>query len=342
MASGLPVSSILKLASELPMLDVRSPGEYAQGHIPGAISFPLFSDTERAEVGTLYKQVGPESALICGLEIVGPKMAGFVREALILCPGKRIIIYCWRGGKRSGSMAWLLESAGFEVFLLKGGYKSFRTEVGSSHWPIPPLQILGGLTGSGKTEILKALRNKGAYILDLEAEARHKGSAFGSIGEAAQPTQEQFENNLFTLLVNFRTDQFPVWVEDESRAIGRLRIPEPLFLAIRESPHLFLQVPVSQRLDHVTSQYGQASIEILGDSIQRLAKRLGGLRVKEAMEALKNQDLRKAAALTLEYYDKAYLHGYGLRPQEICQQIQAEGKSWDEMAEILIKRDFRS
>jgi tRNA 2-selenouridine synthase len=337
MASGLPVSSVLKLAPDVPVLDVRSPGEYAQGHFPGAISFPLFSDSERAEVGTLYKQVDPQSAFLKGLEIVGPKMAGFVRDALTLAPGKRVVLYCWRGGKRSGSMAWLLEAAGFEVFVLKGGYKAFRQALVAGQWNIPLLQVLGGLTGSGKTEILGILRNKGEMVLDLEAEAKHKGSAFGNIGEPPQPTQEQFENNLFVLLYGLSKLQKRVWVEDESKAIGRLRIPAHLFEVIRDSPHVFLEVPLPQRLDHILAQYGTASVEILEVAIQKLAKRLGGLRLKEALLALNQNNLRQAAVLTLEYYDKAYLHGYGLRQKETCSTFRTEGRTKDEIADWLIQ-----
>jgi tRNA 2-selenouridine synthase len=174
------------------ILDVRSPAEYLQGHIPGAKSLPLLSDEERAKVGICYKQQGRETAVELGFEIVGPKCADFITQAKHLAPDKIVRLYCWRGGMRSESMAWLLERAGFHVTLLTGGYKAFR-RWGRSLFQIPQnIIILAGMTGTGKTEILKALAAKGEQILDLEQLANHRGSSYGSLGQLPQPTNEQF------------------------------------------------------------------------------------------------------------------------------------------------------
>jgi tRNA 2-selenouridine synthase len=315
MPEHLSVSSFLMKAVSVPVLDVRSPGEFEQGHIPGALSFPLFTDEERKEVGTLYKNAGKDKAFLKGLEFVGPKMAGFVRQAVRICPEKEVAVHCWRGGMRSGSMAWLLESAGFKVFLLKGGYKLFRQSVLTEDRLPERMLVLGGLTGSGKTPVLHALAASGFQVLDLERLANHKGSAFGSLGENPQPTQEQFENEIYTQLFHSDPERI-LWVEDESKAIGRVRVPNELYDRIRDSKVVFLDQKQETRLGRIVELYGTADPEALSDSIRKLAKRLGGLRLKTALDAVQCGDLREAASLVLEYYDKAYLFGLYQRNPE--------------------------
>src|SRR5687768_11630406 len=194
------IDDILRNIGQWQIIDVRSPGEYESGHIPGAINIPLFDDEERARVGTLYKQTSPESAMQEGLEIAGPKMAWYLESAkpLLKESDKNILIHCWRGGKRSGAIHWLFNFSGIKSYRLEGGYKSYRN---SAHAFFNDhtfdFRILGGYTGSGKTEILKELAKHGQQVVDLEKLAHHKGSAFGSIGEEKQPTNEQFENDLF-------------------------------------------------------------------------------------------------------------------------------------------------
>src|SRR5688572_29358357 len=174
----LAIEEFLQKAEKIPVLDVRAPKEFAAGHIPGALSFPLFSDEERAKVGTKYKQIGHDPAVLLGLDIFGPKMSGFVKAATKLAPEKEIALHCWRGGMRSGSVAWLLDFAGFKVNLLKPGYKGFR-HFALEHFEKPyKLLVIGGMTGSGKTKILPFLQQAGQQTIDLEQLARHKGSAF--------------------------------------------------------------------------------------------------------------------------------------------------------------------
>ena len=306
MTKTLPPSEFLAQCGNFPLFDVRSPGEYSRACIPGAISFPLFSDEERAKVGTTYKQVGSEAAFILGLQIVGPKMAGFVKQAIKLAPGRKVALHCWRGGQRSGSMAWLLRQAGFEVVLLQGGYKAYRNFVLEQLVEVKlPLRILGGKTGSGKTKILHALREKGEQIIDLEQLAHHKGSAFGFIGEKEQPTVEQFENDLFEAF-RIIDPARPVWVENESHSIGRVFIPDGLWHQMKVAPLVHIEIPEEARIANLLEDYVLEHTELLRVAFHKIATKLGGLRLKNALAALDEGDFATAAKIALEYYDKTY------------------------------------
>jgi tRNA 2-selenouridine synthase len=330
-----PVAFLNLLVQEkIPLFDVRSPGEFGQGHIPGAFSLPLFSDEQRKTVGTLYKVEGMEQAFLLGLDFVGPKMSGFVKQVGQLAPGRKVLLYCWRGGMRSGSMAWLLRSAGFEVWTLQGGYKSYRKEVLNTPFEPKKFFVLGGFTGSGKSEILQSMHQIGVQTLDLEKLACHKGSAFGAIGQNHQPTQEQFENELFARLFVLNHSE-PIWVEDESKAIGKIRIPESWFVQMRSAKVFFVDIPYENRLNHILSTYGKASKEDLEVSILKLKKRLGGLAMKVALDALNNNDLQSAAKIILNYYDKAYAHGLHERAPEQIVKLRLKCEKPEEAALIL-------
>lgn len=338
MARRLSTVSFLNQPEGLPMLDVRSPAEFALGHIPGAVSFPLFSDEERAEVGTLYKQEGRLKALLRGLEFTGPEMAGFVERALSLCPEGKAAMYCWRGGMRSGSMAWLLEAAGLEIILLDGGYKAFRHEVLHA-CPLPQeIRVIGGFTGSRKSEILCSLPELGHAILDLEGLASHKGSSFGNIALPPQPRQEHFENLIYIALRSHNPERI-LWVEDESKAIGRLRIPDALHQKMRESPVVFIEKTTDERLRHIAASYGKESVDELKEAMQRIGKRLGGQALKEAMEFLETGDIPAAAAISLRYYDKAYLFGLEQRDQKLVTRLKCAGLTDMEIAGLLILQE---
>jgi tRNA 2-selenouridine synthase len=182
---------------DAPLLaDVRTPAEFAHGHIPGAFNLPIFSNEERVLVGTTYKQVGREAAILLGFDLTGAKWSGFIKQALEKAPSKKIALHCWRGGMRSGAMAWALDLYGFEVYLVQGGYKSYRNWVLNQFEKQFTLQVLGGMTGSGKTKILQELKAAGQQVIDLEDIAQHQGSSYGTMNKIVQPTQEQFENNL--------------------------------------------------------------------------------------------------------------------------------------------------
>ena len=306
----LPVNEYLeKEWGDYPLLDVRSPGEFEAGHIPGALSLPLFSDEERAIVGTLYKQKGPEIAFQKGLEVAGQKLPWYVEEARRLVPGsQKIAVHCWRGGQRSGSLAWLLSFSGFDVSVLEGGYKAYRRYIHEQFGERPFRSVvLGGATGSGKTAVLKALREMGEQVLDLEGIAHHKGSAFGALGETPQPNVEQFENELFHAFKALDTDR-RVWVENESRSIGRVFLPEGLWHRLQRSPLVQLEVPFENRVAYLVEVYGTFPVGSLEASFLRIEKKLGGQHLKTALQALQSGDYATAAAIALKYYDKTYAY----------------------------------
>lgn len=196
------IENFLKHSVGFPLIDVRSPSEYAHAHIPGAVSIPLFSDEERKIIGTAYKQQGREVAVNEGLDFFSKRLKQIQPEALKLFHKSEenenpvFYIHCWRGGMRSGAVAWLLSLYGYKVVVLKGGYKSFRNWVLAQFEKEYSFKILGGFTGSGKTEVLNELAQLGEKTIDLEMLAHHKGSAFGSLGMPAQPSEEMFENKL--------------------------------------------------------------------------------------------------------------------------------------------------
>ncbi|MCX6181805.1 MAG: tRNA 2-selenouridine(34) synthase MnmH [Bacteroidetes bacterium] len=225
MAKAYQIKDFLVHAETLPVIDVRSEGEFLQGHIPGAISVPLFTNAERAAVGTIYKQESKELAVQKGLEIVGPKLTSFVQQVKSHISGKEVLVHCWRGGMRSGSFAWLLETSGLTAGTLIKGYKAYRNYVLSSFTNPLKLILLGGKTGSGKTKILHYLKEQGEQVIDLEELCSHKGSAFGAIGQKPQCSSEQFENNLSEILLRLDSNK-RIWIEDESRNLGNIYIPE--------------------------------------------------------------------------------------------------------------------
>jgi tRNA 2-selenouridine synthase len=304
------VDEFLGLAIDHPVFDARTPSEFDQGHIPGAINLPLFSDEERAEVGTLYKQQGRREAILHGLDVVGPKMRWLVEEVEKQAdPPGPVLLHCWRGGMRSSSVGWLLETYGFEVTVLEGGYKAYRKHVRETfETELPGLVVLGGLTGCGKTEVLHELRSLGEQIIDLEGMANHRGSSFGGI-ERNEVTQQQFDNDFAAVIEELDPSQ-TVWVEDESRMVGRCRVPVAFFEQKKVAPLVCLEMPDEARLERLVEEYGEHPEDELVEAFERIKKRLGGKRFQIALEAIEEGDLRTACHEALRYYDKAY--GYGL------------------------------
>lgn len=307
MPERLPIDEFLTLTDDIPLVDVRSPKEFEQGHIPGAVNIPLFNDEERAAVGIRYKQGGNENAVQLGLEIAGPKLADLAKHGKKLAKQKRILVYCWRGGSRSASIAWLFEMAGLGVKVLEGGYKAYRKFIREEFSQQVKIIMLGGYTGSGKTDVLKELEKQGEQFLDIEGIAHHKGSAFGSLGQKDQPTNEQFENNLAYRWRMFDVNRF-IWLEDESRVLGSCSINDSLFKKMRKSILIKIVLPKSERKKRLVKEYGGFDKELLFHSIQKIKQRMGGLAVKQAIEALEEDDLSTVADLTLTYYDKSYGH----------------------------------
>ncbi|MBA3721291.1 MAG: tRNA 2-selenouridine(34) synthase MnmH [Parachlamydiaceae bacterium] len=307
MPNSLPLDSFLK--SQSPIFDVRSPAEFNQGHIPGSISLPLFDDQERSIIGTAYKQESREIAIDLGLKIVGPKLFDLVNSAKQHIHNKEANILCWRGGMRSGFVARLLESIGFNTSTLQGGYKSFRRDVLKSleNTSIPQLFILGGFTGSGKTSILEQLNHLGEQVIDLEAIAGHRGSAFGLLGLPPQMSQEQFENKLAHTLKQLDLSK-PIWIEDESRMIGKCRIPTALFDSMAQAKFIHIDINKELRIQHLISIYGNAPIDELVQSTTRIERKLGIQLTNKIINLFINNDKASAFDLLLTYYDKTYSH----------------------------------
>lgn len=337
MISAISIGEYFEKEPCIPIIDVRSPGEFRKGHIKGAVSIPLFSDDERASVGTVYVQSSKEEAMELGLGYVQPKLDWFIREAGRVAGKSALAIHCWRGGMRSKSFAEHLESNGFsDLYLIKGGYKSYRNYVLSFFEKPFQLRIVGGFTGSGKTYILKFLKELGEQVVDLEGLAHHKGSAFGAIGEGAQPTVEQFENNLFHVMRTLNIDA-PVWIEDESHKIGKVSIPITFFRQIREGTVFFVDIPKEQRSEHLVKEYASFGNKLLSDAIHGISKRLGGQNVKLAHQYLEQENYHEVAMLALQYYDKAYRTGVMSREQNKVLRISLPDMNHLSNAESLIK-----
>jgi len=357
-----PVGVEAFLAAAGPLLDVRSPAEFAQGHIPGSTNLPLFDDAERAEIGTLFKQQGRQAAVLRGLALVGPRLealaaalsaaaagmpaprlsaAGVIPSPpvagsgsagvephglesvggsacgadppLLRKPGgtfparQHLRIHCWRGGMRSGSVAWLAGQLDLPVLLLEGGYKAYR------HWVLErferpwPLRLLGGRTGSGKTDLLLALRERGVAVLDLEGRAHHRGSSFGALGLPPQPSSEHYENLLAADLTSLE-GAGEIWLEAESSQVGRCRIPVGLWRQMKEAAALQVERPLEWRVEQLVEVYGCQDPTDLAEATQRIAKRLGPQRTALALEAIAAADWASACRQMLDYYDRCYDH----------------------------------
>ncbi len=297
------------------IIDVRSPAEYEHAHIPAALNLPLFDNDERAMIGTTYKKQSREEAIKAGLPLFGNKMLSMIEavETWIAAIQKdnnvtkpTLFVHCWRGGMRSAAVAWLLDLYGYKVVQLTGGYKAYRNWV-LEQFTIPyTLKVLGGYTGSGKTEILQALQEKNYAVIDLEGIAHHKGSAFGAIGQLPQPSQEMFENILAKKLWEVNKNNNSIWIEDESQRIGTVLIPTPLFHLMRNSTCYFMTIPFEQRLAFILEGYGKFDAQSLIEATERIQKRLGGLETKNAVAHIMQGELKEAFSILLKYYDKWY------------------------------------
>lgn len=321
------------LQSEV-ILDARSPAEYERGHIPGAVSFPLFSNDERHSVGLCYKKNGRDEAVKLGLELVGPKLKSFVEKAGELIPNQKATMYCWRGGMRSQSMAWLLNTAGFRIETINGGYKTWRKAVRELYSQPLNLMTLGGFTGTQKTEILAELKKIGEQVIDLESLANHRGSAFGIVGE--QPSTEHFENLLAKQIAELDPNQ-TIWVEDESRSIGKARIPDTFFNQKLAAPMVFVESSIENRIATVCATYGEKDIPTLQEAFKQITRRMGGQHVKAAIEHLDEGKLEAAAQIALDYYDKAYEHAMNRRSANVVLKLDTSALSPAETANKLVE-----
>ncbi len=297
------------------IIDVRSPGEYVHAHIPTAFSLPLFSDEERAQIGTTYKQKSRAAAIKLGLPFFGTKMQDMIEQvegwvnAYEKTNDKKptILVHCWRGGMRSAAVAWLLDLYGFQTEQLTGGYKAYRNWVLAQFEKNYSMKVLGGYTGSGKTEILLQLQKSKIPVIDLEGLANHKGSAFGALGQNEQATQEQFENNLADALLNTSLQHPYFWIEDESQRIGTNMLPITFFKTLRNSICYFIDIPFESRLQFIVQAYGKFAVADLIAATLRIQKRLGGLETKTVVNLLVENNIEGAFSILLKYYDKVYL-----------------------------------
>lgn len=324
----IEVEEMMSLRDGFPLADARSPSEFENGHIPNAINLPLLSDEERIIIGTLYKREGKEMAMDKGLELLGPKALSLIQQAREISPNKKLLLYCWRGGMRSGSLAWLLDLYGFDVYLIRGGYKEYRNHLSSVFEEKLDLMVLAGYTGSGKTEILHELKDHGEQVLDLEGLANHRGSAFGSIGLGDQPANEEFNNNLLEQLSTFDLSK-RIWVEDESLSIGKVHIPQDLYQKMTDAPRVFINISKEARAIYLKEVYGDVAPALVVEIIEKIKKRMGGQNVKAALDALEHGNIQTVIELLLSYYDKSYGHALSRKPRipihEIdCESVDAE------------------
>jgi tRNA 2-selenouridine synthase len=312
------------------IIDVRSPSEYAHGHIPGALNIPLFTDQERAEVGTLYTRAGKQTAVLKGLELVGPKLKHFVKQAAEIAKKQVIAVYCWRGGMRSASMAFLFETAGLETYVLKGGYKAYRKHALDYFGHTFKLNILGGMTGSGKTEILYELQKIGEQIIDLESLANHKGSSFGALGQLPQPTTEHFSNLIYQKLSVLDALK-PIWIEDESYSIGSCYIPDPLFKTMCQATAYVVGTHKTVRINRLEQEYGGFDQSMLTEAVKRIQKRLGNDITEKIIEHITTQQISAAIDHVLTYYDKSYNFALDKRGGN-CIRIETDGLNLQQIA----------
>jgi tRNA 2-selenouridine synthase len=306
------------LSAESPfheIIDVRAPVEFHEDHLTGAINLPVLNDEERVRVGTIYKQVSPFDARKIGASLVSKNISAHL-ESHFLSKGKdyRPLVYCWRGGQRSGSLATVLADIGWSTSVIEGGYRSYRSHVietirlgaaGLSY------VVLNGFTGAGKTLLLKALGRSGEQVLDLEELACHRGSVFGGDRESPQPAQKRFESLLFDRLSCFDPSR-PVFLEAESAKIGRLNLPNPLWQRMKVAPVIEISSPLAARADYLTADYAKwvTDSERVRNTIDRL-REYQPAQVLVEWKALADRGdwVTLVTRLLAEHYDRRYSVG---------------------------------
>ena len=293
------------------IIDARTPLEYAEDRLPGAINVPLLNNDERVEIGTLYKQEGAHLARIRGLELTAGRFPKIIAEIAATAAGRPILVYCWRGGLRSKTIASILDLTGFPVKQLVGGYKAFRNQVAAyfdDFIPNAPLVVLHGMTGIGKTTLLGLLKEKGESIVDLEGIACHRGSAFGSLGLSQDHlTQKHFETLLWDTFRKLPAGK-NIYLEGESRRIGRMTLPGNLYDVMGKSIKVWCTASLETRVRRLTEEYGLKIYEEgLTEALLRIKKRLGGDKYTEIAGYLQRWEMEPfMTELIVSYYDKLY------------------------------------
>ena len=322
-----------------PVVDVRTPSEFMQGHWPGAVNVPLFTDDQRHQVGLTYKQQGRLDAIKLGLQLCGPALAQLSAQltAAAARPSAPLRIYCWRGGMRSNSMAWLAGLSDHPATVLEGGYKCYRRWVLDRFNQTWPLRVLGGRTGTGKTDLLLELNRQGAGVVDLEGLASHRGSSFGNLGLPAQPTSEHYENMLAERLENLHQNgATEIWLEAESIQVGRCRIPKGLFDQMRTAPVLEIQRSDRERVERLVQVYSCHGKADLREATERIQKRLGPQRTRQALEAIDSENWDLACLAMLDYYDSCYDRELERSPARAT--VNLEGLDTSQSARLLLEK----
>jgi tRNA 2-selenouridine synthase len=339
----IDVPRFLQLRSQLPLIDVRSESEYQAGHIRSAVNIPILNDAERVIVGTTYKKQGQLPAIREGFRLVGPRLIDIITTAQEI--GGEFIVHCWRGGMRSSNFCQFVSMAGMKTHQLSGGYKAYRQYAVEAFGKKYSFLVVAGLTGSGKTSILRALQGLGEQVIDLEGLANHKGSVFGGLGQLPQPTTEQFQNDLFEALHQLDHSR-RIWIEDESIAVGKIFLPSPFWQTMCESPLVIVSVPREVRLKRLTEEYGAADRGEFVKALQGITKKLGGQNYNAAMKELTSNNMSAAIDIILNYYDKAYSNSLARKLDRARVQVAWEGESIEKFARHLIDEvagvEFRS
>lgn len=323
------------LAHSGPCFDVRSPSEHAHSCLPDARCLALFTDEERALVGTCYKKQGKDPAVRLGVKLVGPKLASILEAVDEANPSRgEVKVYCWRGGMRSSFASYFLNFAGHSTLQLVGGYKAYRRCMLNQLSQKYHLLLIGGFTGSGKTEVLSALAKAQQQVIDLEKQASHRGSVYGELLGTTQPSIEQFENHIGYSLYQAKSHQ-PIWLEDESRLIGRCTIPTPFYEAMKRAPLFVIGSSLDARLERILSSYRSFPKDHWVISTLKIQKRLGSECTKNVLQHIEENRLADAIYLLLTYYDRAYAYAIEQHKGPVIRFPESE-KSPQEWAKILL------
>lgn len=324
------------------VIDARSESEYAEDHLPGAVNWPSLRDEERRIVGTQYKQISQFEAKKLGAALVAKNIAGHIQAHVLDKPREwQPLLYCWRGGKRSGSLALILDQIGFRVALVDGGYKAFRAALVadlSVQAARHSYRVVSGPTGSGKTRLLQALQTAGAQVLDLEALAQHRSSVLGSIPGVAQPSQKAFDTRIWMALNGFDSRR-PVYIESESKKVGNVAIPDGLMAAMRASPCLHLSLPLDERVQLLLEDY-----DFFVRDTAFFCERLGALTEARGKATVQDWQARATAGdvasvvqeLLVLHYDPGYERSmrYNFDQHAAAKTITPTGRSAEAMAAL--------
>lgn len=316
MIAEITINEAFKMDKAL-FVDVRSEDEYTKDTIPGAVNVPVLNNEERALVGTLYHREGAASSRRLALELVAPKLPGKIASVDNNAPDGEIVVFCWRGGERSKFMASVLDNMGYNVYRISGGYKTYRRYV-KEYLDMEELTqravVLHGLTGVGKTDVLKRLGQKGLPVLDLEGLAQHRGSVYGKIGLPPSPSQKAFESDIVRFLSSIGDGENFI-VECESRRVGNLLVPPPLMRAIKDGIRVLLYAPLADRVRRIHDIYTDGpgeNVEKLQEATTSLSKRIGRSKVEELNRMLEERKFEPVFSFLLQkHYDPLYKYPEG-------------------------------